>query len=348
MPNISVIVPMYKVEKYLEACLNSIAKQTYGDFECICIDDGSPDRCAMIAEEYSARDSRFRLISQENRGLAGARNTGIENAVSDYISFVDADDFLHIKALEIFIKTALDNDADYVSAFFSIVEEDADLRCFIYKALQKDLSYNVVSSNPLIYWLDNCLYHNVTAWPRVYSTKLLNNIRFDNEMRIHEDIYFCPLTLGRSKRAVFLNEPLYYYRQRNGSLTKSDSFCNSLRALAHNMELVAKLSNELGLSEKHKDILLKYCGVNYFAIVATNLVLNQKIPFDEWKTQFFTARGIFKKLKRQGHFKHSMVEGTPNRISLFLAYELRNPLLFRIFYRVLWPSRWHIRSIKKH
>ena len=92
MPGISVIVPVYKVEKYLHECVDSILAQTFRDFELILVDDGSPDNCGAICDEYAAKDSRIRVIHQENQGLSGARNSGIDVARGEYITFVDADD----------------------------------------------------------------------------------------------------------------------------------------------------------------------------------------------------------------------------------------------------------------
>jgi len=339
---------MYKVEEYLNACLDSITNQTYREFECICIDDGSPDRCAAIVNEYAAHDSRFRLIRQKNKGLAGARNTGIDDAAGDYIMFVDADDFLHSEALGLFHSSARDNDADYVCASFATVEENADWRKWIYQELNSDLASSIVTSNPIIDWLDRCSNYGVSAWTRLYSRRLFENLRFVPEMRIHEDTYFCPLILMRSQKAVFMPKPLYYYRQRRGSLIRSDSFRESLAALAHNVELVAKLAAGLNFSGKHRDLLLRNCGMSYFAIVATNLVLNETMPRDEWRTLLLEAREILRTLKKRGHFKHSMVVGSPNRVALVVAFELRSPLLFRAFYRIAWPDRWRKRIQLAH
>ena len=131
-------------------------------------------------------------------------------------------------------------------------------------------------------------------------------------------------------------------------MIRSDSFRESLTALAHNGELVAKLAAGLGLSAKHRDLLLRNCGMSYFAIAATNLVLNETMPRDEWRTLLSEAREIFRTLKRRGYFKHSMVVGRPNRVALLLAYELGTPSLFRMFYRVAWPDRWRKRIQLAH
>ncbi len=94
-PLVSVIVPVYKVEPYLERCLDSLLNQTLKEIEIIIIDDGSPDRCGQICDAYAARDDQFRVVHQENRGLSAARNVGIEMAQADYLMFVDSDDWVH-------------------------------------------------------------------------------------------------------------------------------------------------------------------------------------------------------------------------------------------------------------
>ncbi len=112
MPEISIILPIYKVEKYLPACVDSILEQTFTDFELIMVDDGSPDRCEAICEDYAKKDERIRVIWQENQGLSGARNTGLDAAVGKYITFVDSDDVVNIYYLEELLQALIGNKAD--------------------------------------------------------------------------------------------------------------------------------------------------------------------------------------------------------------------------------------------
>ena len=101
MPAISIIIPMYGVEKYLRRCLDSVLNQTFTDWQAICVDDGSPDKSGEIAEEYAKRDKRFVVIHKENGGLSDARNAGMPHATGDYILYIDSDDFIHPQTLEI-------------------------------------------------------------------------------------------------------------------------------------------------------------------------------------------------------------------------------------------------------
>ena len=115
MPKISVIVPVYNVEKYLRRCLESIKNQTFTDWQAICVNDGSPDNSAQILQEFANADARFVIVNKENGGLSDARNVGMQYATGDYVLFVDSDDFIHPQTLEIAYSLALQNETDIVS-----------------------------------------------------------------------------------------------------------------------------------------------------------------------------------------------------------------------------------------
>ena len=115
MPKISIIIPMYNVEKYLRRCLDSVQNQTFSDFQAICVDDGSPDNSGEIAEEYAARDKRFVVVHKENGGLSDARNAGMPYATGEYIMFLDSDDFIHPQTMEFAYALAQKNGTDIVS-----------------------------------------------------------------------------------------------------------------------------------------------------------------------------------------------------------------------------------------
>ena len=114
MPKISVIIPVYNVEKYLSQCLDSILNQTFKDFECICVNDGSTDKSLAILQEYVNKDDRIKIINQENKGLSGARNSALKIVNGKYITFIDSDDFVTIDYLEKLINIAEKEDSDIV------------------------------------------------------------------------------------------------------------------------------------------------------------------------------------------------------------------------------------------
>ena len=126
MPELSIIVPVYKVEKYLPKCIDSILAQTFTDFELILIDDGSPDRCGEICDEYAIKDERIVVIHQVNRGVSAARNAGLDAAKGEYIGFVDSDDWIKPEMYEIMVRTAIDKKADVVICGLNDMKESGE------------------------------------------------------------------------------------------------------------------------------------------------------------------------------------------------------------------------------
>ena len=180
---LSVIVPIYGVEKYLSKCLDSIIAQTYLNIQIILVNDGSPDKCSQICEVYAARDNRIIVIHKENGGLSSARNAGIEKATGAYIAFVDSDDFIHPKMYEILIDNLERNDADIsVSNLKKVYDEREEIdslgenKVFLYE--KRDAMRNFFDKNLYV--------PTVVAWTKVYKRELFSTIRFP-EGKIHED-----------------------------------------------------------------------------------------------------------------------------------------------------------------
>ena len=124
MAKVSIIVPVYKSENYLDICLDSLLNQTFNDFEIICVNDGSPDNCINILRQYAKLDNRIKIYSQKNQGLSSARNTGLKYASGEFITFVDSDDFLSPAALDIMYKNITENNSDYMFSYVYRVYPD--------------------------------------------------------------------------------------------------------------------------------------------------------------------------------------------------------------------------------
>ena len=217
IPDVSVIVPVYNVEPYLCRCLNSLINQTKKEIEIILIDDGSPDNCGSICDEYSKKDERIRVIHQENKGLAEARNVGIEAALCDYIMFVDSDDFVS----EDFCK----------EAFRLITEKKADLVLFGYydiiegkivnyrhrKRYSSDGYKTIIEAQELI-------IYNVgsAAWSKIYRKELFNGIKYPIG-RAYEDVATTFQLVFQAKCIWFSNTKLYYYNHREGSIVQTNT-----------------------------------------------------------------------------------------------------------------------------
>lgn len=211
-PLISLIVPVYKVESFLRDCLDSIIRQTYRHLEIILVDDGSPDRCGAICDEYAARDGRIIIIHQENQGLAGARNTGLDIAKGDYVLFVDSDDWLEESACETALNDALGQNADMVCFGFNLVSPSGESHA--HAATLSGIQDKRAAMKQLIRhnWIgtDN-------VWNKLYSRSLFDGIRFIKG-RVHEDLGVLYLLVHRCRAIYVSSTVLYNYRIRPGSI----------------------------------------------------------------------------------------------------------------------------------
>lgn len=214
MPKVSVIIPVYNVEQYLEECLDSVMQQTYQDIEIICIDDCSTDHSIDILHKYEQRDKRIAVLQNRvNSGLAFTRNVGIDNATGEYILFVDSDDYIADNLLESVLEKAVGNDIvcyDYRKQDEIYNGRDGHKYSVADGLFDKtDYFINAVMSNSIIY----------SAWSKVYSSAFLrhNMIRF-NDGIFYEDILFCFQCLMKAERVYSINQKLYYYRIRNDSI----------------------------------------------------------------------------------------------------------------------------------
>ena len=223
-PAISLIVPLYCVEPYIQDCISSLKEQTFADFEVVCINDGSPDNSYALAKECAGDDARFVFIEQENAGLSAARNTGIDHARGTYIMFLDSDDMLIPEALELLIGTARAYDLDYLDFTAHTFYEDESMRLSNNEDMfeQRSSIAGTFSGPDLFvryqalgeYFCPSCFHF--------FKKALLekDTFRFRTGM-IHEDELFSPLLIARAKRTQYLNIPLYLRRMRADSIMTS-------------------------------------------------------------------------------------------------------------------------------
>lgn len=216
MLKISVIVPVYKVEEYLDRCIESIVNQTYRNLEILLIDDGSPDHCPVLCEEWSKRDSRIRVIHQKNGGLSAARNTGILAASGDYIGFIDSDDYILPTMYERMLIALTKNNADLCICGIRWVNEDGSA---FQDAVPGSVKNEIMNQNQAFIKLCGEGYcHYVTAVNKLYKKNIFSNLLFP-EGRIHEDEFVIHHILQKCTKIVGLEEELYYYVQRQNSIT---------------------------------------------------------------------------------------------------------------------------------
>lgn len=209
---ISVIVPVYNVEEYLEECLDSIQKQTYIDIEVILVNDGSTDRSKEICERYCEKDSRFKLVNQENKGLSGARNRGMLESKGEFISFVDSDDVLKEDMLEQLMKQMTSEDIDIVECWYTNEKQELELSTpkNVKTIFQGDSKEALVSLCK-----DNIVRLNAVA--KLFRRQVIVNFPF-LEGLFYEDVYGGIGILKHIRKMVKINYIGYYYRVRQGSI----------------------------------------------------------------------------------------------------------------------------------
>lgn len=289
MPKISVIIPVYNCEKYLEDCLKSVILQTYENLEIICIDDGSKDRSLDILKEYKEKDQRIIVISQENSGQSCARNKGMALAKGEYISFVDADDAVSLALYEKFCDA------------LSSVNEDVDIYMFNACTYNKnqdidnieiDCFFNIKEwlnhkDEKTIHTFDDCtnpFSGNMSAVNKIYKKEFLkrNNITFPENL-IFEDQYFYIKTFLCAQKIVINSESLYKYRAGNASSTMS-TLSGNVFDIFEIMKLIEDEINEKGVSEDYKYAFLQH---RY-----------QQFSYLFFRTKFLLKRNFYNKCRQ--------------------------------------------------
>lgn len=232
MVKISIIVPVYNVEQYIENCLDSLVKQTLKDIEIIIVDDGSPDNSSEIYNKYAKRDNRIKIIKKQNAGVSEARNTGMEAATGEFYMFVDSDDWLPLDSCEILYNEYTRSQADMILADAYIVtngkvkKNDVFKEPFttndpeFFKAYQKTCIGYCYNPNPAVKWNIPGLG---SPWNKLFNSKIIkeNNLRFDPYVKgIYDDNLFTLYYLMHIKSLSYVKKPVYYFRLVSGSLTQ--------------------------------------------------------------------------------------------------------------------------------
>ena len=227
MPIISLVVPVFKVEKYLERCVDSLIHQSLNDIEIILVDDGSPDQCGLICDLLKEKDSRIRVIHKSNGGLSSARNAGMKIACGKYIGFVDSDDDVELDMFEIMVNAAEKYEADFVMSDYIRIMQDGSrslmstqLRDGLYN--KEDIINNIY---PALIMSENIDYGPIlSVWHCIYNHKFLknNNIVFANDVKWSEDNLFSAIVGYHANCFVYLKgKGFYHYYQNPGTITTS-------------------------------------------------------------------------------------------------------------------------------
>ena len=267
IPKISVLIPVYNVEKYIRRCLDSIKDQTFKDFECILIDDGSPDNCPVICDEYAKIDSRFIVIHQKNAGVSAARNAGLDAAKGEWVCFVDSDDWVELDYLEKLYNEAEKSNADIVGCDL-IREEITDSYIQEVPLIPNKTSCSSILTGEIPGWL----------WIKLFKKDFLN----DNAIRCIDGLDMCEDTLVSLKaffyahRISYVHKALYHYNLYNqGSLTTVLNEKKIKQIIEINEEYKKFLINA-GVYEKYKnDLRKRYAFSKLWILIDANKMKNE-------------------------------------------------------------------------
>lgn len=301
LPKISVVIPVFNVEKYLPKCLDSILSQTYKNLEIILIDDGSCDKSSDICDDYALKDNRITVIHKENAGVCSARNTAMKKISGDYLTFVDSDDFLEKTAYQKVIKAMLHTKADVCFFGWKRISEGSGKIQHSFKGKKGVGSASEAVRQSLIF--NGYAGH---IWNKVFSTspwKKNGKICFpemNTEYAVGEDCEWLMRTLPEYKKAVFLNDELYNYLVRNDSAININKFTD---ARLTEIKAREKISEEALLIKREYESIAR-------AKAYSRLIQNGKLAFIIHDKNTAEMIKPYLKKNRKGYFKSSEISIT--------------------------------------
>lgn len=317
-PLVSVIVPVYNVEKFLCKCINSIINQSYKNLEIILINDGSTDNSTSICHEYKKKDCRIKLVEKVNGGLSEARNFGIDISNGAYLSFVDSDDYIHPQMIESMMSKIIEKDADIIVCGHTIVDINGQIQSKV-RDNNKTYLYNSAKALNLILEDKNI---NSFAWDKIYKKILFKNLRYPIG-RTFEDTAFTYKLFQRAKVVIQLNKSYYYYVNRADSLTKDLSPKKKYHNfLAFYERYLFALSNKLDITFLCGEKALKH-GMNTLEL----LILVSNLPTQVSKIELIRQmKNILKNI--------NIDSVTDSQLKLKLKFYLISPKIYEFCYKV--------------
>lgn len=254
-PKVSVIIPVYNVERYLPRCLDSVLAQTFTDFEVLCVDDSSPDNSAEILAQYAKQDKRIKIIKQENQGLSGARNTGIKAAQGEYIYFLDSDDCIHPQTLEILYHFITKYKAEIVSCDFA--KNDTSVPLF--EKIDISTIPSETTDNPLHFNKKGYPLH-ISACTKLYKRSCLNNLEFIRGIHFED----CPWTLSvwaKHPKTVILREKLYFYTIDENSISHCKAKPQQIKDYHTGLDFVGQIYRQSEFGEDFQYVCQTYVPI---------------------------------------------------------------------------------------
>lgn len=325
MPEISVIVPVYKVEQYLRRCVDSILAQTFTNIEVILVDDGSPDSCPAICDEYAQQDNRVKVIHQENCGVSAARNAGLDwvfaNSDSQWISFVDSDDWVHPRFLEYLHRAAVENEVSVSICEYQVIEEANCAGKNEPYAAEKYKTIDIYSEQKYDGLVGVC-------WNKLYKREVIGSLRFSEELAYSEDIVFENFVLADTELVALVQQKIYYYYVNKNSVTHQEYTHIAILGVLALQEQCEKFEAE------NRYEMAKACRIKVLIKFSSYIDRCGNSP-EQLENQKFLRRELRKELsknKRLYHLKCSDYEwiyekAYPRRMSLYWKWKRFRELL---------------------
>ena len=325
-PKISIIVPVYKAEPYLKKCIDSILNQTFKDFELILVDDGAPDRCGEICDEYALKDSRIKIIHKENGGQSSARNVGLDIAQGEYIGFVDSDDWIEPDMYKKLFKLLKNDNVDMVICNINSIKDKKlrDRKKEKRKIILKKGKENILNSR----YKDNFL-----GWGpcnKLYKKDILKNIRF-LDGRIYEDVPFNIEVFNKINSYVYTNDKLYNYRQLGESTTRSQISEKHL-SLIYNTFYCYDIT-DVKFKQLTLNNIVDNCRFICISIINENKIIEKKSILIKLQKILLKNRMLLKKIEFQ-NFK--------SKIEFNMILYI--PILYCIFYKIVKEIKIYIKK----
>lgn len=311
---VSIIIPVYNVEKYLNKCIESVVSQTYKNLDIIIIDDGSKDSSGKMCDEWASKDKRIRVIHKTNGGLSDARNVGIEHAKGNYISFVDSDDFIENDMIEVLLKEIKENNCDIsICGYYkTYVDKDEIIdnskEIFVMNKIEAIDRMNILGS------------YDVSAWGKLFNISLIKDIRFPVG-KLSEDWFVMYKIFYNANRICYNPNPKYHYVQRAGGISKNNPKINydAIQAAKECMEFI---------EEKCPNIIenatIMYC-------IANMGVYNSCILYNKEDKEVYS--NIKKHLKTLLNSKNISIK---KKIQFWIL--VRTKIIYRLIYKVYYSN----------
>lgn len=284
-PKISIIVPVYKVEAYLRSCIDSVLVQTFTDFELILVNDGSPDNCGVICDEYAQKDARVRVIHKENGGVSSARNRGIETARGEYIGFIDSDDDIEPNMYKCLFEYASKYEADMIVCPFKVIDVVNDHLSIsaIWDQTHCVIDHTIIENQIIPSILKRNYYSLLCCYNKLYKRSCFANKenRFSTHMSFGEDARLNIHLLTQIRTLVFVDQPLYNYYIRNTDSLSQQFRENMYDYILDNRNFGLYLCHKYNLTEYVNPILQEYMliTINYMQSVVHS-PLSMKSKYD--------------------------------------------------------------------